>query len=530
VEAYDAGGRIEAARLYGNINKYAYYFTDLLVGMPNPQRVSVIVDTGSSLCGFPCEECKHCGHHIDPPFRMNDSSSAAWVPCSAQCEGTCQYQRCSYTQSYTEGSSITGHWFQDLVQLGDAEQQNPPVKATLGCHIDERKLFYTQRVNGIMGMAPHENSGRPTILQDLWVDKAHVNTGIFALCLAEWGGRLTVGGYDPTYHSNSSQIQWLQLLHSGYYSITLENIELSGIPLATSTGAFGTTLLDSGTTFTYLPAALYHVLSLEIVAGCTTAPGCGARREGNDCWRMEDANGPVRFPPLTLVFENGIRVLWPPRAYMFERGEPTLWCHAFSNNGEGSGTVLGASFMLHKDVIFDLEQSKLGIVEAACPEHLQPPGESPGEFVSSQEKGKPLAFTMLLVAGIIASLPVAVGVFICLVCDGGTCGASEGAWPMAVSVLMILGIASSLLVATSIFVCLLSDRCGETTASRPMLIVVGIIFCMLVAVGVHVWHLPGQGYEKTEDVDEGSSCSEHSPPHSPSRLEPDPESRRWPGC
>ena len=31
-------------------------------------------------------------------------------------------------------------------------------------------------------------------------------------------------------------------------------------------------------------------------------------------------------------------------------------------------TVLGATWMLHHDVIFDLEAKKLGIVDATCPE------------------------------------------------------------------------------------------------------------------------------------------------------------------
>merc|ERR1719346_392320 len=88
VAIYEPSSHIESARLYGNINQYAYYFTDLLVGAPDPQRVSVIVDTGSSLCGFPCEGCSHCGQHIDPPFNIKNSESAEWIHCGVQCEGS----------------------------------------------------------------------------------------------------------------------------------------------------------------------------------------------------------------------------------------------------------------------------------------------------------------------------------------------------------------------------------------------------------------------------------------------------------
>jgi hypothetical protein len=90
-------GQIEQARLYGNIDEYAYYFVNLLVGSPLAQRVSPIIDTGSSVTAFPCVQCgAACGHdyHIDPPFDFARSSSAAWVPCAgcSRCDGA----RCSY--------------------------------------------------------------------------------------------------------------------------------------------------------------------------------------------------------------------------------------------------------------------------------------------------------------------------------------------------------------------------------------------------------------------------------------------------
>eukprot|EP00913_Durusdinium_trenchii_P014516 g13617.t1 len=62
---YDPVKKVEHARLYGNVDHYAYYFVDLVVGTP-PQRVSVILDTGSGVAAYPCANCGHCGPHIDP--------------------------------------------------------------------------------------------------------------------------------------------------------------------------------------------------------------------------------------------------------------------------------------------------------------------------------------------------------------------------------------------------------------------------------------------------------------------------------
>jgi len=376
--------RIESARLYGNINKYAYYFTDLLIGRPNPQRVSVIVDTGSSLCGFPCKGCAHCGRHIDPPFDIEDSKSARWIACGQDCQGTCLQGHCYYTQSYTEGSSISGFWFQDEVSLGDALQGNPPVTATMGCHGDERNLFYTQRVNGILGMAPHRNSGRPTILQDLFTDKRHVNPDVFSMCLNEWGGELVVGGWNRSNHVDRTGVQWIPLSHTGYYSVKPQKLLIGGMDLGFRPEQLGKTLVDSGTTFTYFPQEVFGTLTSALIAACEAKPSaCGARRVGRDCWRLDGgAENPGSFPSLALTFIGGEVVQWPPRAYLFQREDPSLWCHAFADNGAQSDTVLGVSWMIHKDVIFDLEHSRLGVAEALCPSYYKAPGErlSPESF------------------------------------------------------------------------------------------------------------------------------------------------------
>jgi hypothetical protein len=384
-EVYDSEQHIESSRLYGNINRYAYYFTDILVGAPKPQRVSVIIDTGSSLCGFPCEGCSHCGGHIDPPFNFEASGSARWISCDVgECNSACIDGHCHYAQFYTEGSSISGYWFMDQVQLGDPRLRNPPVNVTLGCHRDERKLFYTQRVNGIMGMAPHRNSGRATLLQELFADRRHVNPDIFAMCLSEWGGELTVGGWHEEYNLNGSKEVWLDLDHAGYYSVSPSSLSLGGEPIVQGSINFGMSLVDSGTTFTYFPADVFERLTKALVAHCRKAPGCGAHIETSGCWRIDGGTEPVNFPTLFMEFVGGAVVRWPPNAYLFRRRDPGLWCHAFADNGGDPDTVLGVSWMLHKNIIFDLQADRLGVTEAICPSYKLAPGEqAPNPFTSA---------------------------------------------------------------------------------------------------------------------------------------------------
>ena len=58
------------------------HYTFIYVGTP-PQRVSVILDTGSQLLAFPCSGCSYCGTHTDPPFDMKKSSSMKYISCKS---------------------------------------------------------------------------------------------------------------------------------------------------------------------------------------------------------------------------------------------------------------------------------------------------------------------------------------------------------------------------------------------------------------------------------------------------------------
>ena len=81
------------------------HYANIFVGVP-PQRVSVIVDTGSHHTAFPCTGCKQCGKHTDPYFDPDHSETQNTLSCD-KCEAgaKCTAKRCQLSQSYTEGSS-----------------------------------------------------------------------------------------------------------------------------------------------------------------------------------------------------------------------------------------------------------------------------------------------------------------------------------------------------------------------------------------------------------------------------------------
>jgi hypothetical protein len=258
-----------------------------------------------------------------------------------------------------EGSSISGWWFEDQVRLGDNFSHNPAVRSKMGCHSNENKLFYDQKANGIFGIGPSHR----TLLQDLFGDTGHVDSSIFTLCFADWGGRLVVGGANDSYHTGA--VQYMPMTtSSGQYIVPLSSMHIDGQEVSRT---FGTTFIDSGTTYTYMATAAYRTMRGAIERYCSRHAGCGAIQTGK-CWTVSIGLYPDAFPNVSMTFGASVQMTWTARSYMYQRGSTPEWCYAFEDDGPGAGTTLGASWMIHQDVIFDMKTMQVGIAPANCPE------------------------------------------------------------------------------------------------------------------------------------------------------------------
>lgn len=398
--------------VYGGIHDYAYYFVTVMVGTPQ-QRQSVILDTGSSLFGFPCRSCVHCGtNHIDAQFDFNASSTAAWLPCRDQrchndfCSRASASSSCRYRQSYTEGSLIEGTYFSDIVAL---DVTGPAARYDyIGCHDKETELFTTQKANGIMGVAFPRHGAQRTVMDAL----LHaVGRPMFAVCLAEEGGQLVVGGYTTSFHSAvehnmTGSAQLLQQLGAarpqaldgatGSWNVTLgSNAQHDSIPWtpilsatkyvirvamlsaaqdSTSTpetlvseAGLGACVVDSGTTFTYLVLEAFHHVMLTLERSCAgvTAPFCFPRgrtapRNSGPCWRIDNPTAYDRLPVFLFHLHGGAIVQWKAYSYLYRRENPTTWCVAIDVSTQ-SQSILGMSFMKRKNVIFDRGRKLIGM-------------------------------------------------------------------------------------------------------------------------------------------------------------------------
>ena len=189
----------EEVAISGDFRQLAYFYIDVFVGTP-AQKASVITDTGSTLLAFPGTACGDCGSHMNPRFDPSRSTTISPVGCGSQrCSGpsiACSQDRiCSYSQSYAEGSSLSGVFYTDRVFIGDDDPASLSSHASytlpdfkFGVHRHEDGLFTTQLADGIMGLG----TGGLSIVPALW-GAGLLSEYVFSMCLSLNGGAFTLG-------------------------------------------------------------------------------------------------------------------------------------------------------------------------------------------------------------------------------------------------------------------------------------------------------------------------------------------------
>ena len=150
---------------------------------------------------------------------------------------------------------------------------------------------------------------------------------------------------------------------------------VDSLMVAASGNDFGKAIVDSGTTLSYFPSAMFSRLMTNVDSYCGTHESCHAEKDqsNNKCWRLNDPKAtPAGFPTLHLKFDqNREDIAWEPTSYLSRRGYG-VWCYAIAESQNGD-TILGISWMLHRDTVFDLATRRIGMASADCPNYKQVP-------------------------------------------------------------------------------------------------------------------------------------------------------------
>ncbi|XP_006844329.2 aspartic proteinase-like protein 2 [Amborella trichopoda] len=356
-------------KLYDDLLTNGYYTTRIWIGTP-PQEFALIVDSGSTVTYVPCSTCEQCGNHQDPKFQPDSSSTYQPVRCNLDCDCDREKDQCVYERQYAEMSSSSGVLGNDIVSFGN-ESALPPHRAVFGCENAETGDLYSQHADGIIGLG----RGKLSIMDQL-VEKGAI-TDSFSLCyggMGFGGGGMVLGGIPPPpgmVFSHSDP------LRSPYYNLELKEIHVAGKSLRLNPSVFNSkhgTVLDSGTTYAYLPevaflafkdAMMKQIHSLRRIPGpdpsyhdvCFSGSG------------SEVSELSKTFPDVNMVFENGQMVTLAPENYLFRHSKVRgAYCLGVFQNGKDPTTLLGGIIVRNTLVTYDRGNERIGFWKTNCSE------------------------------------------------------------------------------------------------------------------------------------------------------------------
>ncbi|XP_057778346.1 probable aspartyl protease At4g16563 [Salvia miltiorrhiza] len=374
---------------------YGGYSISLSFGTP-PQTSSFIMDTGSSLLWFPCTQrysCNSCNFaDIDPAnittFIPKSSSTAKIVGCKnpkckwifpnvrcRECDKSCNQACPPYIIQYGSGST-TGLLLSDSLVLPDQKVEN----FVVGCSI-----FSNRQPAGIAGfgrgpeslpaqmklklfsycLVSHRFDGKP-VSSDLVLDSG--------------GGAAGGGGikYTPFRKNPASSNAAFQ----DYYYVTLRKITVGGVKvkapykfLVPDSDGRGGTIVDSGTTFTYMEKEVFSVVAEEFEKqiGKNYSRAAAVEKESGlrPCYNISGEKT-VDLPRLTFHFKGGAKMALPLADYFSFVDESVICITIVSSSGmedgigPGPAIILGNYQQQNFYLEYDLENERLGFRSQRC--------------------------------------------------------------------------------------------------------------------------------------------------------------------
>ncbi|KAJ1275358.1 hypothetical protein BS78_05G129400 [Paspalum vaginatum] len=357
--------RLDAASSSGPVSTYTQaplqvdsegfeFNMEFSIGTP-PQTLTAIADTGSELTWVKCGACSNCTP-LGSPYRPDTSTSFSTLPCSDRLCGalsasvrTCGSGGavCEYTYHYgleLDAHRYTrGHLGNETFTLGG--EAVPGI--AFGCTTMSEGIYGAS--SGIVGLG----RGRLSIVSQL-------KAGEFSYCLSDTSttSPLLFGSLaDMT----GDGVQSTPLLAAGtYYAVNLEHISIGADTTIGPGTSFYGTLLDSGTTLTFL-AEPFYTFARAVVLNQTTLPRVADRHGSEACFQAP--GGDWRdFPGMVLHFDGAEMVL--PATSCFAEAEDGVVCWIVLRSP--SLSIIGNIMQRNYQIRYDDEEAVVSFKPANC--------------------------------------------------------------------------------------------------------------------------------------------------------------------
>ncbi|PRQ37202.1 putative nepenthesin [Rosa chinensis] len=330
---------------------------------PVPQLLAM--DTGSNLLWVHCLPCTKCFKQSNPIFDPSKSSTYKTLPCASpdciqsspgdKCDSS---NNCIFLQKYLDGTAAAGLMATEKLTFETSDEGLSPVSdAVFGC-AHESIADYDGQISGVLGLGPSEISLTTKLGSK------------FSYCI----GSIR----DPNYPHNQlifgegTKIEGaatpLELYNELYY-LTLEGISLGQSRLQIDPKVFtrspsgtGGTVIDSGTTLSFVVKSAYDVLSAEVQK---LANGILERVQDPDtptalCYKGTIDRDLVGFPGATFHLAGGVDLFLDKTSLFQVTGENEFCLAVQMLEGMGEGlNVIGILAQQNYNVAYDIAAEKV---------------------------------------------------------------------------------------------------------------------------------------------------------------------------
>lgn len=365
----------------------AEYLMEISIGTP-AQKFLTVADTGSSLVWLQCDPCKNCTASHGSIFQSQLSSTYKTLPCNnTLCQLLnsadfayfnpdllqCALSKCEFQYLYGDLSTATGTLSSESISLQRVDGKWHHVSNfVFGCaHHSENDFF----VSGLVGLGPRPYSFTSQLGPFLGRK--------FAYCLVTLEHSINESSLMLFGDSRTKGMKYTPLLNahmnmSSYYYVALEGMSLGNRRLDIPKGTFdynldtlGGAILDSGTTFTIVPALAYEEI-IKALNSMVMYPkeevNDGGEYGGLLCYNISGVRYP-KLPQFTLHFKDMNLLL--PKGNTFLRVSKHSTCLAITSfvptsSSNDNLTIIGNIAQQNFHVEFDLQNYLVGFLPTNC--------------------------------------------------------------------------------------------------------------------------------------------------------------------
>ncbi|PNY24890.1 Elongation factor G, mitochondrial [Tolypocladium capitatum] len=338
------------------------YIATVQVGTPG-QQLSLQLDTGSSDVWVPSNKASICRSKAGCQLGTFDSSKSSTFD---------DFGRGLFDISYQDNSSSKGDYFGDRFQIGSVSLDNltiglgretsvPYGLIGVGYVNNEASIGTTRSTYPNLPVALQQAGLIKTIAYSLWLNDLRSSTG-----------SILFGGIDTgKYVGQLTKVPVIRNDRVGNFTVfavsmySLEATSSSGSDTLTSSTSPISVVLDSGTSFSYLPQDMVSQAWQEVGAvwnsnaGTPVLPCSCANHAGHFSFVFSGPNGPrinVTMNELVLPLTSG-----PPPKFTSGPYRGKTMCGFGLVNQTEPPFILGDTFLRSAYVVYDLVNNEIGL-------------------------------------------------------------------------------------------------------------------------------------------------------------------------